>query len=82
MYAFDAAVNAARVITVPRLEGFKLDVPAIKKAVEEHKPKIIFLTSPNNPDGRWEGAQGSRGEWHVLRAHKSGFSGNLWFASD
>ena len=26
MYAFDAAVNNARIITVPRLEGFKLDV--------------------------------------------------------
>lgn len=23
----------------------------IKKAVAEHKPKIVFLTSPNNPDG-------------------------------
>ena len=27
MYAFDADVNNARVITVPRLEGFRLDVP-------------------------------------------------------
>ena len=26
MYAFDAAVNNARVITVPRLEGFRIDV--------------------------------------------------------
>lgn len=23
----------------------------IKRAVAEHKPKIVFLTSPNNPDG-------------------------------
>lgn len=23
----------------------------IKKAVEEVRPKILFLTSPNNPDG-------------------------------
>lgn len=27
MYAFDADVNNARVVTVPRLEGFRLDVP-------------------------------------------------------
>lgn len=27
MYAFDAAVNNAKVVTVPRLEGFRLDVP-------------------------------------------------------
>lgn len=51
MYKFDAAVNAAGVVTVPRLDGFKLDVPAIKRAVEERRPKIVFLTSPNNPDG-------------------------------
>lgn len=23
----------------------------IKKAVAEHNPKVVFLTSPNNPDG-------------------------------
>lgn len=26
-------------------------VAGIKKAVAEHNPKIVFLTSPNNPDG-------------------------------
>jgi histidinol-phosphate aminotransferase len=51
MYVFDAAVNDAQVVTVPRLPGFRIDVPGIKAAVEAHKPKIVFLTSPNNPDG-------------------------------
>lgn len=51
MYKFDAAVNAAGVITVPRLDGFRVDVEGIVKAVSDHKPKIVFLTSPNNPDG-------------------------------
>jgi len=51
MYSFDAAVNNAGVITVPRLPGFGIDVDAIKAAVEEHNPKMVFLTSPNNPDG-------------------------------
>ncbi|KAL4439012.1 hypothetical protein ABPG77_006949 [Micractinium sp. CCAP 211/92] len=51
MYVFDAAVNNAGVVTVPRLDGFKIDVEGIKAAVAEHKPKIVFLTSPNNPDG-------------------------------
>lgn len=51
MYAFDAAVNNARVIDVPRLEGFAVDVPGIVAAAAEHGPKMIFLTSPNNPDG-------------------------------
>jgi histidinol-phosphate aminotransferase len=30
MYAFDADVNDAVTVTVPRLEGFALDVPGIK----------------------------------------------------
>ncbi|EFJ46061.1 hypothetical protein VOLCADRAFT_109854 [Volvox carteri f. nagariensis] len=51
MYVFDADVNDARVVTVPRLEGFRLDVEGIRRAVLEHQPKVVFLTSPNNPDG-------------------------------
>ena len=51
MYAFDAAVNGASVVTVPRLEGFKLDVDGIAEAVKESGAKILFVTSPNNPDG-------------------------------
>ncbi|KAF5837939.1 histidinol-phosphate aminotransferase 1, chloroplastic [Dunaliella salina] len=51
MYAFDADVNNARTITIPRLEGFKVDIEGIRQAVAEHKPKAVFLTSPNNPDG-------------------------------
>ncbi|BDA47882.1 Histidinol-phosphate aminotransferase, chloroplastic [Coccomyxa sp. Obi] len=51
MYAFDAAVNGATVITIPRLDGFRIDVPAIERAVREHQPKMLFMTSPNNPDG-------------------------------
>jgi len=51
MYAFDADLNDARVVTVPRLEGFALDVAGVTRAVAEHAPKMVFLTSPNNPDG-------------------------------
>ncbi|EIE18292.1 histidinol phosphate aminotransferase [Coccomyxa subellipsoidea C-169] len=51
MYAFDAAVNGANVITVPRLDGFRIDVPAIERVVRERRPKMVFMTSPNNPDG-------------------------------
>ncbi|MEW5301584.1 MAG: hypothetical protein WDW38_010330 [Sanguina aurantia] len=36
---------------LPRMEGFAIDVPGIIKAVHEHSPKMVFLTSPNNPDG-------------------------------
>lgn len=51
MYAFDAAVNGATVVKVPRRSDFSLDVPSIVEATKEHNPKIVFLTSPNNPDG-------------------------------
>ncbi|PKU75185.1 histidinol-phosphate aminotransferase, chloroplastic isoform X1 [Dendrobium catenatum] len=51
MYEFDAAVNGALVIKVPRLSNFSLDIPRIIEVVNLEKPKCIFLTSPNNPDG-------------------------------
>lgn len=42
-----------RVIDVRRgpAPNFQLDVEGIEKAVFEHQPKLLFLTSPNNPDG-------------------------------
>ncbi|XXG81182.1 hypothetical protein AAC387_Pa09g1878 [Persea americana] len=51
MYEFDAAVNGALVIKVPRKPDFSLNVSRIAEVVEQEKPKCIFLTSPNNPDG-------------------------------
>ncbi|KAI5678371.1 hypothetical protein M9H77_09321 [Catharanthus roseus] len=51
MYEFDAAVNGALVIKVPRKPDFSVDVEGIVKVVQQEKPKCIFLTSPNNPDG-------------------------------
>ncbi len=52
MYPFDTRLNAGQVIEVPRRDDFSLDLPAIQAAVAERKPKVIFVTSPNNPDGR------------------------------
>lgn len=51
MYAFDTDVCGGRVVTVPRRPDFSLDVPAITAAVAAERPKALFLTSPNNPDG-------------------------------
>ena len=51
MYSFDAELNAARVIEVPRRKDFSLDMESIRKAVESHQPKILFIATPNNPDG-------------------------------
>jgi histidinol-phosphate aminotransferase len=51
MYAFDADLNAARVIPVGRHADYSLDIEAIEQAVNAYSPKLIFLASPNNPDG-------------------------------
>lgn len=51
MYSFDSELNAARCIEVPRNADFSLDLQAVRKAVETHQPKMLFIASPNNPDG-------------------------------
>lgn len=51
MYPFDAELNAARCIEVPRNADFSLNMNGIRKAVDEYKPKLLFIASPNNPDG-------------------------------
>jgi histidinol-phosphate aminotransferase len=63
MYAFDTVLNAGRVINLPRRSDFSIDVDAIEAAAlplsrrerqqggEGEPPKLLFLTSPNNPDG-------------------------------
>ncbi len=53
MYAFDGALHAADVISVRRRPDFSLDIEAIERAVYTHHPKLVFITSPNNPDGSW-----------------------------
>lgn len=51
MYAFDAPLAFGRVVNVERRADFTLDVDAIEAAAREHDPKLLFLCSPNNPDG-------------------------------
>ena len=53
MYAFDAAIAGASVVGVPRHPDFGLDVEGICRATTKLRPKLLFLTSPNNPDGGW-----------------------------
>lgn len=51
MYTFDGDLNGARVVNVTRRADFSLDVDGIERAVREHHPKVLFIASPNNPDG-------------------------------
>ncbi len=51
MYAFDAALNGARLVSVPRRPDFSLDVEAVEQAARESRARLLFLCAPNNPDG-------------------------------
>ena len=57
MYAFDAGINGASVVRVARHEDFSVDVDGLVRLFGTHlaagtlAPKLVFLTSPNNPDG-------------------------------
>ncbi len=60
MYPFDTELNGGRVVNVPRRSDFSVDVEGVVSVVERYQeqerdrdfsPKLLFLTSPNNPDG-------------------------------
>lgn len=51
MYSFDTYLNNGAIKSINRNADFSINVVHIKKAVSAYAPKIIFLTSPNNPDG-------------------------------
>lgn len=51
MYSFNTGIVGGRLVQVPRDAAFGVDVEAIAAAVEASHAKLIFLPSPNNPDG-------------------------------
>ena len=51
MYTFDASIHGAAVVSVPRSADFAPDLDALEEAVHRFRPKLLFLASPNNPDG-------------------------------
>ncbi|MEV5935715.1 histidinol-phosphate transaminase [Streptomyces sp. NPDC052079] len=38
-------------ISGPRNEDFTIDLAAARKAISEHRPDVVFVTTPNNPTG-------------------------------
>ncbi|WP_217210192.1 histidinol-phosphate transaminase [Streptomyces sp. AC550_RSS872] len=38
-------------ISGPRNEDFTIDLAAAEKAIAEHRPDVVFITTPNNPTG-------------------------------
>lgn len=38
-------------ISGPRTEDFSIDLAAARRAIAEHRPDVVFVTTPNNPTG-------------------------------
>ena len=52
MYRFDTELNGGSIIDIERKADFSLDLESIVALTHNaNNPKIIFITSPNNPDG-------------------------------
>jgi histidinol-phosphate aminotransferase len=51
MFEINAKLNRSPFVGVPLKADFSLDMPAMRKAIAEHQPKLIFLVNPNNPTG-------------------------------
>ncbi|MFF7362847.1 histidinol-phosphate transaminase [Streptomyces sp. NPDC008125] len=51
MHALIARGTGTGWISGPRNEDFTIDVEAAKRAIAEHRPNVVFITSPNNPTG-------------------------------
>jgi histidinol-phosphate aminotransferase len=51
MYGIISRALGEEAIEVPLDQEFDLDLNAVLRAARTHKPKLIFLSSPNNPTG-------------------------------
>jgi histidinol-phosphate aminotransferase len=49
MYEMSAKLQGIRFVGVPLTADFELDEAAMLRAVEEHRPALIYLAYPNNP---------------------------------
>src|SRR5581483_4454342 len=51
MYQLIAAAAGMRFVGVPLKNDFSLDLPAMRAAINQHRPAVVFLAYPNNPTG-------------------------------
>ncbi len=51
MHAQIARVTGATVVEGERADDFTLDPAEVERVLAEHRPHVVFLTSPNNPTG-------------------------------
>ncbi len=58
MYPFSTAVNGGQIINILRHEDFSLDIERIISTIDANPQiKLLFVCSPNNPDGSLISAQ-------------------------
>ena len=50
-YRMSAIFRGAEPIEVPLTAAFELDEPAMIRAIDVHRPGVVFLALPNNPTG-------------------------------
>jgi histidinol-phosphate aminotransferase len=51
MHALIARGTGTGWISGPRNEDFTIDLAAAREAIAEHRPDVVFVTTPNNPTG-------------------------------
>jgi histidinol-phosphate aminotransferase len=50
-YRLAPIARGVATIEVPLTASFELDEPAMLRAIDEHRPSVVFLALPNNPTG-------------------------------
>lgn len=51
MYGIITKALGERTIEIPLTEGFDIDISGTLRAIKKERPRLIFLSSPNNPTG-------------------------------
>lgn len=87
MYAMSAQLQGLGFHSVPLTADFQLDETAMLRAIEEHRPSIVFLAYPNNPTGMlWDAGsmariialQGRQGGLVVVDEAYQPFAAHSW----
>lgn len=60
MYGLSTQLNHGKVINYELDDAFDYDFDLILKAYEDHKPKLIFICTPNNPTGNKASLEGMK----------------------
>ena len=60
MYGLSTLLNHGMVISYELNDAFDYDYDLILKAYEDHKPKLIFICTPNNPTGNEASLEGMK----------------------